>query len=292
MKIIDLLRNPELKNKKVLEKLIAYYLNISREEIFSNYEKEVIDEIHEKIVSWFNQFYYDKKPLEFIMWFVEFFGNKFELDSRTLIPRPETEYMIKAVNEYLEELKKDNSSLTIDLIDVWTWCWVLWLSTIIFNKESINQAILCDLSNDALDVAKNNSKRLIKNYENIRFINSNLVNFLLWNDNKILDKENILIVANLPYIPDEMFDENVEDNVKKWEPRMAFVWWNDWLDLYRIMFNQIFEFNNKERKEITMFLEMMTWQVDILRTEFGEKIDFEEVETFHFNIRIVKAKIK
>jgi hypothetical protein len=41
-----------------------------------------------------------------------------------------------------------------------------------------------------------------------------------------------------------------------------------------------------------MFLEMMTWQVDILREEFWEYMEFEEVKTFHFNIRIVKANFK
>jgi len=41
-----------------------------------------------------------------------------------------------------------------------------------------------------------------------------------------------------------------------------------------------------------MFLEMMTRQVDILRQEYQEKISFEEVKTFHFNIRIVKATLK
>jgi len=50
MKIIDLLRNPELKNKKVLEKLIAYYLNIQREQIFTNYENEIDEEITKKII--------------------------------------------------------------------------------------------------------------------------------------------------------------------------------------------------------------------------------------------------
>jgi len=54
------------------------------------------------------------------------------------------------------------------------------------------------------------------------------------------------------------------------------------------MFQQIFDFGINP----TMFLEMMTWQVDVLRKEFGEKIDFEEVKTFHFNIRIVKAWLK
>jgi methylase of polypeptide subunit release factors len=32
-----------------------------------------------------------------------------------------------------------------------------------------------------------------------------------------------IIVANLPYIPDEVFYENVEYSVKKWEPSIAFL---------------------------------------------------------------------
>ena len=103
-------------------------------------------------------------------------------------------------------------------------------------------------------------------------------------------------MANLPYIPDETFDTQAEDNVKKREPRPAFVWWKDWLDFYREMFKQIFDFAGTRDKEletkITMFLEMMTWQVDILRQEFGDKINFEEIKTFHFNIRIVKGALR
>jgi methylase of polypeptide subunit release factors len=103
-----------------------------------------------------------------------------------------------------------------------------------------------------------------------------------------LSDSNLILVANLPYIPENTFDQNVWENVKNREPKPAFVWWEDWLDYYREMFQQIFDFWIKP----TMFLEMMTWQVDILRKEFWEKIEFEEVKTFHFNIRIVKARIK
>lgn len=45
-------------------------------------------------------------------------------------------------------------------------------------------------------------------------------------------------------------------------------------------------------KDLTMFLEMMTRQVDILRREFDEKLIFDEIKTFHFNIRIVKARMR
>jgi len=45
------------------------------------------------------------------------------------------------------------------------------------------------------------------------------------------------------------------------------------------------------RTNLVMFLEMMTWQIDILRAEFGERMVFSEVKTFHFNIRIVQATL-
>jgi hypothetical protein len=52
------------------------------------------------------------------------------------------------------------------------------------------------------------------------------------------------------------------------------------------MFQQIRE----SGYQFTMFLEMMTWQVDILRKEFDWLI-FDEIKTFHFQIRIVKVII-
>lgn len=55
------------------------------------------------------------------------------------------------------------------------------------------------------------------------------------------------------------------------------------------MFSQLLEMREMF-SDLTMFLEMMTWQVDILRQEFAEVLVFEEVKTFHFNIRIVQAR--
>ena len=100
---------------------------------------------------------------------------------------------------------------------------------------------------------------------------------------------NIVLVANLPYIPEETFEANVSDNVKKWEPKPAFVGGDDGLDYYRIMLDQII---GLKPEKFVMFLEMMTWQVDILRQLYSDVFVFEEVKTFHFNIRIVKAYLR
>lgn len=70
-------------------------------------------------------------------------------------------------------------------------------------------------------MAKKNYENLIEKKYDSEFLQSDLVSFI---SDKTLDTNKpITLVANLPYIPDETFDENSPDNVQKWEPRMAFV---------------------------------------------------------------------
>lgn len=140
-------------------------------------------------------------------------------------------------------------------------------------------------------VAKKNYDQLISNMPHeMRMIQSDLCAFLESYPEKI-EAKNLILVANLPYIPDKTFEENAPSNVQKWEPKLAFVGGDDGLDLYRKMFSQLQTYTQKT-KSLTLFLEMMTRQLEILRTEFGEIMEFEEVKTFHFNIRIVKARFR
>ena len=61
----------------------------------------------------------------------------------------------------------------------------------------------------------------------------------------------------------------------------------DGLDYYRQMFTQWESL--RSRKQVVMFLEMMSWQQRILEKEFADRIQFETIKTFHFNIIILKA---
>ena len=99
----------------------------------------------------------------------------------------------------------------------------------------------------------------------------------------------IVLVANLPYIPEQTFDQNSPANVQKREPKMAFVGGEDGLIYYRQMLDQMSE---AMKKTTVCFFEMMTRQVEILAKEYEKDRHFEEVKTFHFNIRIVKAVYK
>lgn len=289
MKIQELLQNPKYQQKRVLENLVCHFKNISREGLRVSLDEELDDGLLWQINQAYDDFVVKKKPLEYVLGYVEFAWNKFNIDHRALIPRPETEYMIQAVNEYVQDGKIWKPAV---LFDIGTWCGVLGLSTLLHNKDFFEKAYLSEYIEYTLSLAREN----YENYKSeiwgtdVRLVQSNLISFAgdCLKNNEFSDGKNFLLVANLPYIPEQTFNENVWENVKNWEPKPAFVWWEDGLDYYREMFQQLFDFWIKP----IMFLEMMTWQVDILRKEFGEKIDFEEVKTFHFNIRIVKWKIK
>lgn len=298
MKVEKLLQDPKYTEKFVLQKLLCLLLNCSREELRTDVDREVDDDMVQKIRSAYDDYTVKKKPLEYILWHVDFFGREFIVNEATLIPRPETEYMINSVTEYIS-LKLKAWSLKLGqnvLLDIWTGCGVLGISVLLQNPGFFQEAIFTDYYANALAVAKENYVSLVKNFSwKVQFIESDLLDFLN-NSTLYTQHSEFILVANLPYIPEWTFDENAADNVKKWEPKPAFVWGDDGLIYYRKMFEQLFSLRLKawglRLDHLMMFLEMMTWQVDILRAEFGDRMEFEEVKTFHFNIRIVKAWLK
>jgi len=165
--------------------------------------------------------------------------------------------MITAVSEHLTPLtkggstKEAGSSNQDTLLDIGTGCGVLGISVLLQNPEYFHEAYFSDISPSALEVAQQNYKNLIPNSESYHthFLQSNLASFLPTisslsgeGDREAvegLSTKNLVLIANLPYIPDETFDNNALENVQKREPRLAFVGGHDGLDLYREMFNQL-----------------------------------------------------
>ena len=285
MQLQALIQNPAYKKKFVLEKLLCHYLDKTRTELWTDAEQELSEELVKKIQEDYRAYEEDEKPLEYILGFVEFFGVRFWVNEHTLIPRPETEYMITAITEELQS-REDSDHI---LLDIGTGSGVLWCSVLLQNEGKIREVFLADISADALYVANRNYNDLIDgSLYDTRIVQSDLCAFLE-SYSGVIEGRKLIMTANLPYIPDQTFDENSPANVQKWEPRFAFVGGDDGLDLYRKIFAQLLELKDQV-SDLVMFLEMMTWQVDILRKEYEGVIEFEEVKTFHFNIRIVKAR--
>ena len=275
MRLYDLFKNEKYEDKKLIERLICIFENIKKEELPNYFDKKLSNDILDMLDKAYYEIIFDKKPLEYALWYVEFNWKKYLVNENTIIPRKETNFMIKAVEDYLKNEER------IILLDIWVWCGVLWLSVFWYYKDKIEKMIMTDISWKALNVAKENSFKYFWNNKKIEFIVSDLLN----NIQKDLFKKKVILVANLPYIPDQVFEDNAEENTKKYEPSLAFLWWKDGLDLYRKMFDQIVEINPKN---IVMFLEMMDNQVDMLEKEYNI-FNFEIVEKFNFWIRILKV---
>lgn len=101
--ILSLLTDQSLSNKHVLEKLISHHCSIKRISIHTHHEKAVSEKEKEAILHDYRSFTQDHKPLEYILGYVTFFDTDFFVSPDTLIPRPETEYMIESIDEYLIE---------------------------------------------------------------------------------------------------------------------------------------------------------------------------------------------
>lgn len=68
-----------------------------------HYDDDVTTEHYDMIDRDYTRYDRDKEPLEYILGYVTFFERRFVVTRDTLIPRPETEYMIEAVIQHVLE---------------------------------------------------------------------------------------------------------------------------------------------------------------------------------------------
>ena len=122
------------------------------------------------------------EPLQHLLGTVEFGDDVFLSDKRALIPRPETEQLV----EYLCDFSWPKNP---HMLDVGTGSGVIALSLAARFPDAEIHAV--DLSQDALDLARENAERLGA-LERIRLSQGHLL--------EGIDGEYDLIVANLPYV--------------------------------------------------------------------------------------------
>jgi release factor glutamine methyltransferase len=103
MTLAQLLASPDYTEKYVLQKLLMHYLSCTREEMWTDGEREISPDILQKITIGYKAYVEEQKPLEYIVGSVEFYKRTFVVNENTLIPRPETEYMIEAICEYTQD---------------------------------------------------------------------------------------------------------------------------------------------------------------------------------------------
>lgn len=192
---------------------------------------------------------------------IEFFYLKFFYNKNVLIPRLETESLVR---ESINIIKQSNIDI---LIDVWLWSAVIPIS--IEKNISINEIYWLEKSSKAIVVAKVNKA---KHGSKIEIIKSDLLSFFFDNNRKFNFKNReVLITANLPYIKNWDWINMSEDT--RFEPKMAlFGGKKTGFELYKKFYKQVIQFKTIYKTgKIIIITEIGFDQMDVAKT-FLEKL--------------------
>lgn len=137
---------------------------------------------------------------QYIVGNVNFYGNEIKVDKRVLIPRFETELLVEKSINYIKNI----FNVGIRVLDM---CCGSGCIGITLKKEIDCDVISCDISNEALELARENANI---NKVDIDFINSNIFSNI--------DEKFDVIISNPPYIA---YGEEIEEIVKNNEPHLA-----------------------------------------------------------------------
>ena len=206
------------------------------------------------------------KPLSYVLGNADFYGYEIKVDERVLIPRPETEEL---VSEVLKVVK--NTDKVLDL------CTGSGAIALVINKKSGASVTATDISEAALEVAKENFKQFDAAVE-MRLID-------LYGD---LSEKFDIIVSNPPYIKTEEID-TLDKEVKDYEPRIALDGGEDGLDFYRRICEGAKQRLNEHGK---LFLEAGYGEAEEIKKMLENDFNVEIIKDISGIDRIIKAELK
>ncbi len=148
-------------------------------------------------------------PTQYLIGYVDFYNTKININEDVLIPRFETELLVDKAIKILQNKKYTN------LIDICTGSGAIAIAI----KKHLNLEIdACDISNKALNIAKNNA---LENKTNINFFPIDILK-------EIPSKKYDCIISNPPYVRE---DEYTSPETK-YEPVIALYAKNEGLEFY------------------------------------------------------------
>lgn len=243
------------------ELLFTHLLNCGRSELYLKKMERVSPELSVRLAQVLKQRIWGE-PLQYILGSTEFMGLEFRVNSKVLIPRPETEILVVAAAQYLR--KREGGSTELRVLDLGTGSGCIAVSLAkLFPAVEIDAS---DISAGALEVARRNASMQMAN---INFIESDL-----FSSEKFKSRGYDLIVSNPPYVSsDEM--KRLQIEISR-EPRVALDAGKDGLDFYRRIIRQAADFLKDNG---LLALEMGYGQDREIENIFYKSAKFEIIET-------------
>lgn len=256
--IINLIKNSGIEENEAkieAELILEHVFNKTREELLfvENFEEErVLPLLKERIET--------KKPIQYILGEADFMGEKFNVNENVLIPRDDTEILVRTVFPYLKN--------EIAVLDIGTGSGIIsCMLGKLAKKNRLNVEILgVDVSVGALLVAIDNMKKMSLQ-RTVMMRKSDIFS-------NIKEGEKFdIIVSNPPYIPEKM-KETIQREVL-FEPDLAlYTEDEDGLYFYKKIITEARCFLKPNGK---IFFEVMQNQAELVRRLFEEN-KFSNIE--------------
>ena len=250
-------------NKLDSELLLSKVLKKRREELLLKLDESV----SKHSITQFEKLIYRrslKEPIAYILKHKEFWSKNFLVNNNTLIPRPETELMV----EKIQKIFKNKDPFILD-VGTGSGCILLSLLSEFKNSKGIG----IDISKQAIQIAIKNSKQQ-KLTQRAKFYRKSLSQFY--------GHKFDLIVSNPPYI--RTIDlKNLDDDIKKFEPKIALDGGNDGLDVikkviykskYILKFRGMLslEIGNGQYKKVSKILKENNFRINYLVQDYRKNV--------------------
>lgn len=216
----DLLKKATKKIKKadlepnVAKLLLIHYTKKNIANIYANLDKKASKEVINLFNDAVDKYVNDYIPLQYITGVQSFYGYDFKVNEDVLIPRRETEELVERVIYYIIDTYKNKD---VSILDIGTGSGCI---AITLDKELDNVSLTAvDISNEALNVAKENNKLL----------NANVIFKLGDLYEPVRNEKFDIIVSNPPYI---LIDGEIGKTVIH-EPEVSLYGGEDGLVFYR-----------------------------------------------------------
>jgi release factor glutamine methyltransferase len=210
------------------EILLAYSLDIKRLDLYLQFDRP----LHASELSYFKiliQRRVQNEPVAYITGEKGFFESDFRVAQGVLIPRPDTETLVEQALMILSSGKDSpefNAFGSKTILELGVGSGAIIVSIAKARPEF--EYFACDVSQPALKIAKINAQKIIP--DKIKFFSSDWFS-------SVKEKERFdLIVSNPPYIATADI-ENLEPEIRKFEPLLALDGGLDGLDCYDIILN-------------------------------------------------------
>lgn len=220
-KVKDILKEGEITDDADAEWIVALSADMKRSEL--NCQKTLSPSVVENALLWANE-RKTGKPLWYVVGDTEFYGYKIKVDNRVLIPRPETEEVCQKAMQFITK-----DSTVLDL------CTGSGAIAIVIKKEKDCYVAATDISQDAVDLAKENAK-----------LNGCDIDFYVGNLFESIDKKFDVIISNPPYVKSEDI-KSLQKEVG-FEPVLALDGGDDGLAVYRLIAQHFANYLNENGK--------------------------------------------